>query len=166
MAFVAIISIPFVGMSMPFGLAIAGLAWQLFVGRKHPWLPKRVRDHHVSIKTIDLLGTRVAKVTMGMEKIVRPRFAFLTTGLMLKGLAFSILLQAVGLALPLPLPGSNWFFIFPIIIFSIALMEEDGLLALVGHLLQIVQVVVVWAFWHLIEGPVIKLWHMIVGWFH
>jgi hypothetical protein len=166
MAFIAIVSIPFVGMSLPFGLAITGLAWQLLVGRKEPWLPKRVREHLVSIRTIDILGTRFAQISQKMERIVKPRLMFLTSGLMLRVLALCVLVQAIGLAAPLPIPGSNWFFIVPIVVYSVALMEEDGLLVLVGHVLQVIQVIVVWAFWHLIEGPLIKVWHLLAHWWH
>lgn len=165
MAFIAIVSIPFVGMSMPFGLAITGLAWQLLLGRKEPWLPRRVRDHLVSIRTIDIIANRIARVTKGMEKVFRPRLTFLTSGIMVRVLALCVLAQAIGLAAPLPIPGSNWFFILPIVVYSVALMEEDGLLVLVGHVLQLLQVVVVWAFWHVLEKPIIGLWHLVRGWF-
>jgi hypothetical protein len=166
MAFIAIVSIPFVGMSMPFGLAITALASQLLIGRMHPWLPRRVRDHLVSIRTIDLLAHRVAAVTGKIEKMVCPRLVFLTSGIMLRVLALCIVLQALGLAAPLPIPGSNWFFIVPIVVYSIALMEEDGLLVLIGHVLQVIQVIIVWAFWHLIEAPLIKVWHLLAHWWH
>jgi hypothetical protein len=164
MAFIAIVSIPFVGMSLPFGLAITGLAWQLLLGRKEPWLPKRVREHLVSIRTIDIIANRIARVTKGMEKVFKPRLTFLTSGFMLRVLAFCILVQAIGLAAPMPIPGSNWFFIVPIVVFSVALMEEDGVLVLVGHLLQIAQVVFLWTSWKLIEPPMLKLLHLMHGW--
>lgn len=165
MAFIAIVSIPFVGMSLPFGLAITGLAWQLLLGRKEPWLPQRVRDHLVSIRTIDIIANRIARVTKGMERVFKPRLTFLTTGFMLRVMAFFILLQAIGLAAPMPIPGSNWFFIVPIVMFSVALMEEDGALALVGYLLQIVQLGIVFIFWAAIKAPTIKAWHMVHSWF-
>jgi hypothetical protein len=165
MAFIAIVSVPFVGMSLPFGLAIASIAWQLLIGRKEPWLPQRVRNHLVSIRTIDIIALRIARLTKGMEKVLQPRLTFLTSGIMLRVLAFCILIQAIGLAAPLPIPGSNWFFIIPIVVFSVALMEEDGALVLIGYLLQIVQIGIVFIFWAAIKAPTIKAWHMVHGWF-
>lgn len=138
-ALLALIAVPFVGLSTPFGLAIAFLAVQMIVGLHRPWLPERLRRHRVSMTTLEWLGRRLAHWTAGLERIIRPRFPFMTTGLFWTACGVGILVQGLGLSLPLPIPGSNWIFIIPIILYGIGLLEADGLLIMVCHTITVVQ---------------------------
>jgi hypothetical protein len=40
---------------------------------------------------------------------------------------------ALGLALPLPIPGSNIVFLAPLFIYAIGLLERDGAWIAIGH---------------------------------
>ncbi len=44
----ALIAIPFVGVSLFFGVSIAFLGLQMGIGCRRPWLPARVRRHMIS----------------------------------------------------------------------------------------------------------------------
>jgi hypothetical protein len=161
LAFLALVSIPFVGLSTPFGLAIAFGAMQMIIGLHRPWMPKIVRRRRISVETIDWLGQKLVKWTSWMERLIRPRFIFLTQGPFWTLCGFGILLQGLALALPLPIPGSNWIFIFPVILYAIGLLENDGLLILTCHLLTLVQGVLAVLFWEVLERGLHRLW----GWF-
>jgi hypothetical protein len=132
-ALLALIAIPFVGSSLLFGLAIAFIGAQMMAGLNRPWLPRRVRQHLVALSTLDWLGRRLAAWTAGLERWVRPRWTVLARGPFWFAVGAGIVLQGLGLALPLPIPGSNWPFIFVILIYGIGLLEDDGLLVLAGH---------------------------------
>ena len=152
-ALLALVAIPFMGLSTPFGLAIAFLGVQMIAGRTHPWLPARIRRHHVSTSTLEWLGQRLARWTGGLERVVRPRVTFATAGPLWVACGVGILLQGLGLALPLPIPGSNWVFIVPIILYGIGLLEADGLLILICHAITLVEVALgVWLWERVVEG--------------
>ena len=53
----------------------------------------------------------------------------------------------LGLALPLPIPGSNLIFIVPIVLYAIGLLEDDGLLIVLGHVGSVVNVTLVLLLW-------------------
>lgn len=146
--FLALISVPFVGLSTPFGLVIAVGALQMIVGMNQPWLPGWLRRHSISLATLNWLSHRVSRWTAGLERVIRPRFELLTMGPFWSLCGFCILLQACGLALPLPIPGSNWPFIIVIVLYAIGLLERDGLLVMICHALSAAEIVLAIRFWH------------------
>ncbi|MBW7906835.1 MAG: exopolysaccharide biosynthesis protein [Phycisphaerae bacterium] len=132
-ALLALLSMPFPGVSLPFGLAIAFGAVQMVCGRRQAWLPARVRRHTVSPRTLRWIERRVVRWTRGLERLVRPRFEFLTRGPGWMLCGGGVLLLAIGLALPLPIPLSNLVFIIPLLVYAVGLLENDGLLIMFGH---------------------------------
>ncbi len=146
-AFLALASIPFPGVSFPFGLAIGFGGAQMLAGRDRPWLPKRILNHAISMRSIAWLGQRVVKWTRGLEKLVKPRLMALAHRPFLSLLGAGLVIQGVGLALPIPIPGSNWIFIVPILIYAVGLLEGDGVLLLLGHALTSGEIVLGALYW-------------------
>jgi len=153
-ALLALTAIPFVGLSTPFGLAVAFLGAQMLIRRARPWLPRRIRRVRLSVPAIDKIGRWLARFTRWMTRLVRPRLPRLSRsgGLVLVGLG--LVIQGLGLALPLPIPGSNMVFLVPILLYAIGLLEEDGLLVLVGHVTTLAHVGLGFATWHAIAAAV------------
>lgn len=143
----ALISGPFVGMSTPFGLAIAFGAVQMMIGLERPWLPRFIRRIRVSPRVLRWLSERLARWMKKLERLVRPRFELLTRGPFWSLCGFCILIEALLLSLPLPIPGSNFPFILTIVLYSIGLLEKDGLLVMLSHAFVAVQVALALAFW-------------------
>jgi hypothetical protein len=161
-ALLALIAIPFFGLSTPFGLAIAFVGGQMIAGLPHPWLPRRVRDHLVTMETLQWLGERLARWTSGLERIIRPRLTLMIAGPFWTACGAGLLIQGLALALPLPIPGSNWVFIVPIILYGIGLLESDGLLIIVCHIITLVEVALGIWLWKLIERGLVDAWHWVV----
>lgn len=149
-ALLALIAIPFMGLSTPFGLAVAFLGAQMTAGLPRPWLPQRVRRHNVSMATLRWLGERLARWTGGLERVTRPRFTFMAEGPFWTACGVGLVLQGLGLALPLPIPGSNWLFVVPVVLYGVALLECDGLLIMVCHTITAIQVALGIWLWDLI----------------
>ena len=151
----ALIAIPFFGLSTPFGLAIALIGAQLAVGRPRPWLPARLRRRQLSMTMLDrvlrLLGRRMrwlaASTRRRWDSLVTPR---------LIGVAITFL--GLGLALPLPIPGSNMIFIVPILIYAIALLEGDGMWSALGHLCTLVDLALLVAFGATVVAVLERVW--------
>jgi hypothetical protein len=137
-AFLALVGIPFVGLSTPFGLAVAFLGVQMLAGKPRPWLPGFLRRRVVPQRGLRWLSGKLARFATRLERLVKPRYPWWARGRLI-GLGLTI--QGVGLALPLPIPGSNWIFIGPILVYGIGLLEDDGAWVLVAHLSNLVQAV-------------------------
>jgi hypothetical protein len=120
------------GLNSVFGLPVLLFAIQLMIGRARPWLPRKIMDKSFKIATfrkiIDVAEPRLRKV----ESFCRPRYTALfgPRGDRLIGL-FAVL---CAISVIIPLPGTNFPPSIALVIMSIAIMEEDGLLLGIGLL--------------------------------
>lgn len=57
-----------------------------------------------------------------------------------------------GLSLSLPVPGADWIFVVPIVLYGVGLLERDGVLILLCHTLTLVQTVLAFVLWHWIAN--------------
>jgi hypothetical protein len=152
----ALIAIPFVGMSTPFGLAIVLIGAQMMVGRQTPWLPARARRRELAMTMLDrvlgLLTRRIGWLARlshrRWELAIQPRL-----------IGLGIVLLALGLALPLPIPGSNLVFLIPLFIYAIGVLEGDGAWIVVGHLCAAIDIALVAVFGATVVNVFERLWH-------
>ncbi|HEY5950103.1 MAG TPA: exopolysaccharide biosynthesis protein [Kofleriaceae bacterium] len=152
----ALIAIPFFGLSTPFGLAIALLGAQLAVGKQRPWLPARVRRRHLSMSMLDRVLRLFTKRTRWLARSTTRRWEMLITP---RAIGFAVTLLGLGLALPLPIPGSNMIFLVPILVYSIALLERDGLWSAIGHVGTLIDMTLLVAFGATVVSVLERTWH-------
>jgi hypothetical protein len=138
--FLSPVTIP--GISMPFGLAIAICGLRIAFGHK-PWLPKAILDRSISYQALEKMVHAGCRIYGKIERVLRPRLAFFLVGpgmAMLAGMA--ITLSGVVLSLPIPPPFilTNTIPGFAIVFLALGLMERDGVLVLVGHVLTLIAV--------------------------
>lgn len=139
-ALLAIVSIPLVGLTLPIAGAVAAVGIQMIFRRPRPWLPRFVARRSVSVTRLQHVSARVERWTRGLARVVRPRVPWPLSGPGWVLCGIGVALQ--GLALGLPVPGADWLFALPLILYGIALLESDGLLILVCHVLTLAEVVV------------------------
>lgn len=151
-ALLALTAIPFVGLSTPFGLSIAFVGAQLLIGRTRPWLPARIRRVALSVTALTRIARWLTRGTGWMSHLVRERLGPLTGGPGLGLVGLGLVILGSGLALPLPVPGSNLVFIVPVLIYGIGLLEKDGLLMLIGHVVTLAHVVLAIAAWQVVSA--------------
>ena len=155
--------IPLPGLSTPFGLVIALIGARLALGQK-PWLPARLLDTKLSPKFFAKVFAAARKILRGFEYFLRPRMPWLTRSLGMQQLhAVPILINALLLLLPLPVPMSNVLPAFSILLLSAGLLERDGLFIVCGYfafLLGAGYFVLVGVLG--VEG-LVKLWEWVVG---
>jgi hypothetical protein len=151
----ALIAIPFFGLSTPFGLAIALIGAQMIVGKQHPWLPQRARRRELNISMLDRVATMLSRRTRWLVKMTRRRHEAIVAP---KHVGFGITLLALGLALPLPIPGSNLVFLVPIFIYAIGLLERDGLWIAIGHVCLLVDIALMFAFGATVVAVLERVW--------
>lgn len=125
--------IPLPGLSTPFGLAIALIALRLSLGQR-PWLSKNLQRKELPAGFIGKLFGVAEKVLRFFEKFLRPRVTFLTnTPLLVQLHAVLMLLAALALLLPLPIPFTNSFPAWTILFLAAGLLERDGVFILAGY---------------------------------
>jgi hypothetical protein len=158
LAFLGLIAIPFFGLSTPFGLAVAFLGAQLLAGKQHPWLPGFLRRRVLPANAVRWLSEKLARFAARLEKLVKPRLLGVVRGRLV---GLGLVIQGIGLALPLPIPGSNWLFLAPILVYAIGLLEDDGAWVVVAHAALLVQTALGILFAHVVTAA----FATVVAWF-
>jgi len=111
------------------GAIVIVLSVQLMMGRKTPYILKRILDKNISIKIIK----GVVKLLRKAEYFVRPRLLFLSTDFSERIVAVFCLAFAIMMAIPLPL--SNTVPGFAIVLMSLGLFNRDGLFIIAGAII-------------------------------
>jgi hypothetical protein len=155
----SLIAIPFVGLSTPFGLAIALLGGQLMVGRRQPWLPARARRRALSMTMLDRVLGILARRTRGLTRMSRRRWE---PAIQPQLIGLGIVLLALGLALPLPIPGSNLVFLIPLFIYAVGVLERDGLWIVLGHVCTLIDMALLVVFGATVVAVLARIWHWLV----
>lgn len=125
--------IPLPGLSTPFGLAILLIAARLSLGQK-PWLSMKLQRKELPAGFLRKLFAVAERVLRFLEKFLRPRLTFVTdTPLLAQLHAVLMLVAALALLLPLPIPFTNSFPAWTILLLAAGLLERDGLFILAGY---------------------------------
>jgi hypothetical protein len=119
------------GATTVFGLPLLLLAPQLLFDQPGPWLPRKLRDRRMKMPELRRVFERMTPWLRRMESVSRPRLAFAVgrSGRRLMGLICTLL--AVVLILPIPL--GNMLPAATVSIFSLALIQRDGAVAMAGY---------------------------------
>ena len=151
------------GSSTILSLPILLLAPQIAWGSDVPWLPRKLVDHPLKRDDLRGLFRRLTPIVRRMELVTRPRLKILfgPVGERLIGVVCTLL--ALVLVLPIPLgnlaPGAT------VAVLALALLQRDGLLALLGYLMAAVSVGLLVLSAGVVAAAVERLLHMIPGLF-
>ena len=139
-AIMAVLALPFCfpiqipGLSTPFGVILIFSGLRIAFAQA-PWLPGWLLVREIPTKTAYGLLEGLRKIAIPAEKILHPRLTVLCRNPFLHrmhGLLIAFL--AILLALPLPVPFSNLLAAVPILLMSLALLEDDGGFLIAGYL--------------------------------
>lgn len=124
------------GVSTVFGVLLVAPAIQMIFGAGSPWIPKQIADMKAAPETFRKAIDWAMPMLVRIEKLVQPRLQFLTEKPATIWFGIQILILA-GL-LSLPIPGVNMIPSFGIAFYAIALLQRDGLFAIVSFGLFVV----------------------------
>ena len=125
--------IPLPGLSTPLGCVILLIAVRLALGQK-PWLPARFLDLRLPPATFRRVFAFTRRLVLGFERLLRPRLTWVSASPRRQQLhALPIVLCAIFLLLPLPVPFSNVIPAWAIILMAAGLLERDGAFILAGY---------------------------------
>ncbi|WP_297507509.1 exopolysaccharide biosynthesis protein [uncultured Caulobacter sp.] len=123
------------GSSTILSLPILFLAPQIALGAETPWLPRRLIEKPLKRDDLRGLFRRLAPIVRGMQLVTRPRLRLLFAPLGERAIGVICTLLALVLVLPIPLgnlaPGAT------VAVLALALLQRDGVLALLGYLMTL-----------------------------
>ncbi|MDM9380346.1 exopolysaccharide biosynthesis protein [Chlorogloeopsis sp. ULAP01] len=143
---IALLVLPFLfpmppGLTGPFGGACLLLSMQMMLGRRSPWLPKKISQYKFSRPFAKILLQNLQRVTKILEKITRPRLMRIAEKpLVWRFNGFCISWLAVLLISPVPL--TNPIPTIGILLLAVATIESDGLLMCFGYIFTILTTLV------------------------
>lgn len=113
------------GLSAPAGIVLSIPAFQMIMGRPRPIFPRRISSHRLQKRQLARLLMRAIAVLKYVERLIYPRWRPLSAATQ-RVSGFVILLLSAILLLPIPL--SNLLPALIILLISLALIEDDGVL--------------------------------------
>lgn len=135
------------GTSAITGAPLVFLSFQLMLGMQ-PWLPRMIADRSLSRTDFAAIVTRIVPWLARGERFLKPRLEGFVRPPAEYGLGLMAFILAILLALPIPL--GNMLPALALSLFAFALLEKDGVYALVGSAIFCVTLFVVagvlWAF--------------------
>jgi hypothetical protein len=131
-----------------FGFPLVLLSPQLIIGASVPWLPAAVKRRTLSVADLRKGLPRLIPTLQKAEAISKPRLVFLFGPVGERVIGGLCLVLA--LILILPIPGGNIPPALAVSTLSFALIQRDGLIALLGYAMVAASGVVLVAFAHII----------------
>ena len=123
--------VPAPGYSIPFGILMLVLAVQLIIGRKKPWLPYKLANYPIKLKTVQNFIKAGTPWLQRIEAITRPRLPYVCTtiaGRCIIGIAIALM----SIFMMIPIPGTNTLPAIGIFVIGFGLLEDDGAISLGG----------------------------------
>lgn len=140
------------GVSAVLGAPLIFLGAQLMLGIK-PWLPRAIANRSLARSDLQALVRRIAPWLARAEKLLRPRWQWLTRPPVENLIGLLCLVLAVVLSLPIPL--GNTLPALAISLLALGVLERDGLWVGVGALAAAFALAVVsGVVWAMVEGAV------------
>ena len=143
-AVICILCLPFLfpmpipGISTIFGAAIILLSIKIIRGSS-TGLPFRVGEKKIPSGLIKTVSDKSLRFILWIEKWIKPRASFVISGLGKWFAGISLISSSIALALPIPpiIPFTNTIPALGIFFVALGMMEEDGIMVGLGHLVGI-----------------------------
>ncbi|HYJ58328.1 MAG TPA: exopolysaccharide biosynthesis protein [Methyloceanibacter sp.] len=130
------------GSSSVLGAPLIFLAAQLALAWPAPWLPKLMASRSMSHADFARAVGKASPWLAKAEKLLKPRLSFLTRPPFEQAIGLLCFILAVILFLPIPF--GNMLPALAICLFSLAILERDGIAAILGAVVTVASIVVVW----------------------
>ncbi|MCI5066155.1 exopolysaccharide biosynthesis protein [bacterium] len=126
------------------GVLIFCISLQLSLGRKSPWLPKRLRERGVQRQKLEQANKKIKPYLEKGEKVLRPRLHKLFTPPLLNGIGILCALLALAMPPLEVLPGAVFVPAAALCCISAALTNEDGVVLLLGATISVLGGFAIW----------------------
>lgn len=113
------------------GLLLALVAIQIVFGRPTPWLPRALLNRSIAQTDVERAVARAMPAFRRLERVSRPRMAFLDTPIAFRLMGAILLIMALGLLFAPPFVGQIPLGL-AVCLVGLGLVERDGLVVLGG----------------------------------
>jgi hypothetical protein len=138
------------GVAAVAAVPLALVALQMAIGMPRPWLPRFLADRSVSRRDFAAMAGRALPHLARVERLLRPRLAVATGPVAERLIGLTCLVLALLLMVPILF---NVPLALPVAIMALAVIERDGLVALIGLVCGIIIIGLVAVLgWASIEG--------------
>lgn len=132
LAFPFVTPVPLPGLSTPFGLVIGLLGIRMALGQS-PWLPERMTSRELPARVLPQILCAASHAFGRLEQWLKPRLFYPEYPMAFqRASGLIIVICGLLLLLPLPVPFSNAFPAFTIILLAASGLERDGAVFLAG----------------------------------
>ncbi|MFQ4145401.1 exopolysaccharide biosynthesis protein [Chlorogloeopsis sp. ULAP02] len=124
--------LPVAGVSAIIGIPLMIVSAQLVLGFSKPWLPRWIANRSFKRKDFEKVINKILRYLQKYEKVIRPRWRFISSPLAQRLLGLLFLVLAFVIALPIPfgnLPPA-----VTIVVISLGIIEQDGVVIVLGVL--------------------------------
>lgn len=126
----AAIPLPGLGINFAVAMPLLILTLQQVAGRKTIWLPKIIENKKIRSGSIQSVASSSARYINVMENIVKPRFGFISKGLLYNVSGLGGFLMALSVLVPLPL--TNTVPSIGIAVMGLGVAMRDGVAVILG----------------------------------
>lgn len=135
------------GMSIVTGTLIILIATQMMFFSRRPWIPSRIAGFEFSCESLKNGVDKTNPWVKWFEKIVKARFEFLASGIMIYPIAIACVLLALSFYPLAFVPFGVLAPGFAVTMFALGLTARDGLLVILGFLLTAFAGYIIWTAW-------------------
>lgn len=114
-------------------LPIFLVAIQLLLGRNEPWIPVWLAKKTISGNSLKTISAKLIPFLQFFERFAKPRLLFMTSAIGKRLLALCCIIFTISIALPIPF--SNTVPSMGVFVIGCALLERDGILAMLGTMI-------------------------------
>lgn len=125
--------VPSPGIGEIFGVPLFLIGYQMLVGRPTPWLPAAIERRSLQRTTLVRIINAVEPRLRWVESILKPRLTFLFSSRMDRAVGLFTMLCSISIMIPFP--GTNFPVAIATVLISLAVMEEDGIVLVIGALI-------------------------------
>jgi len=123
------------GFSSIFGIISIFIGLRIAFGHR-TWVPEKLLEKKIPFSTLKKIAAVAITITDKLRFFTSTRLVYLVNNPILHIFhGLSIALLAFLLALPIPLPFTNLFTAYPILLFGLALLEDDGVMIILAYIL-------------------------------
>lgn len=120
--------VPAAGYSVPFGILLLALAFQMILGRQRPVFPKRFESISIKPGMADKMLGSASWVFSKIEWLIRPRLKWI--GLRGGRIFMGVIVLIMACLMMIPIPLTNTAPAFVVFLIGIGLTEDDGAFAI------------------------------------
>jgi hypothetical protein len=124
--------LPIAGVSAFIGMPLVLVSLQLMLGYSTPWFPKWIAHRSIKRRDFEKGVNQALRFLARFEKVIRPRWYFMTTPIAERSLSILFFLLAVVIVLPIPF--GNFLPAIALVIICLGLIEDDGVVISIGIL--------------------------------